>query len=259
MTQSAIFPDLKNKSVFITGGGSGIGASLTEGFLRQGAKTAFVDIAVDDSTKLVTTLEEKHGAPALFCHADITDTNALRDAIAKAADAHGPIDVLVNCAANDERKDWQDHTPDYWDGMMDINLKSYFFAMHAVAPSMAERGSGAIVNFSSISYMMGNAKYVSYTAANAGITAMTRTMARELGPDGVRVNAIAPGWVLTPKQIRDHGKPEDLARHLDRQCLKEHMKAEDIVDSVLFLSSASSRMMTGQCIAVDAGVVTVSA
>lgn len=253
MTNPALFPDLDGASVFVTGGGSGIGAALVEGFVAQGARVAFGDIR--DSRGLANDLGARFANAPLFLECDITDTGALRRAIAEAGAAHGPVSVLVNNAANDDRHRLDAVTPDYWDRMMAVNLKAYFFACQAVAPGMAAAGRGAIVNFSSISYIMGNAGYPVYTAANAAITGMTRSLARELGPQGVRVNAVAPGWVLTEKQRALWATPEGLADHLARQCLPEHLMPEDLVGPVLFLASQASRMITGQCIAVDGGVV----
>jgi len=161
----------------------------------------------------------------------------------------------VNNAANDARHTAEEVTEDFWDQSQAINLKSYFFACQAVVAGMRAAGGGAVVNMSSISYMMGNAGYPAYTTANAGINGMTRSLAREFGPDKIRFNALAPGWVLTEKQIEQWVTPEALAAHIDRQCLKDTLKPQDIVDAVLFLSSASSRMMTGQLMAVDGGVV----
>lgn len=257
MSDIATFPDLRGRAVFITGGGSGIGAALTEGFLAQGALVAFIDLA--DSTPLVQDLGERYGTAPLFIQGDITDTDGLRAAVAQAAESHGPAAVLVNNAANDQRHAWQDVTPEEWDRHMAVNLKSYFFAIQAVAPAMIAAGRGAIVNFSSVSYMIGMTGMPAYTAANAGILALTRTMARELGPSGVRVNALAPGWVLTEKQKALWVTPEALADYMPRQALKESMVPDDIVAPVLFLASEASRMMTGQSISVDGGVVSVSA
>lgn len=253
MTFLPSFPDLQDTSVLITGGGSGIGAVLTEAFLRQNARVAFIDIA--DATGFAEQVGQDTGNDPMFLRADVTDTDALDGAVASATARHGPIDILVNNAANDERHKTMDVTPEYWDWAMGINLKSYFFACKAVLGGMRARRSGAIVNFSSISYMMGNAGYPAYTSANAAITGMTRSLAREFGPDGVRVNAIAPGWVLTEKQKALWATPEALAGHLDRQCLKEHMVPEDIAGTALFLASHASRMITGQTLAVDGGVV----
>jgi len=249
-----IFPDLDGKSVFITGGGSGIGAAVTEAFLRQGARVAFVQRS--DATGFVDRMEAETGNRPLFQACDITDTDRLKSCIAAAGEAHGPITALVNNAANDKRHKTEDVDPDFWDWSQAINLKSYFFACQSVVAGMRAAGGGAIVNFSSISYMMGNAGYPAYVTANGGITAMTRALAREFGPDHIRVNALMPGWVLTDKQIEMWATEEDLKAHLDRQCLKEHLKPEDITGGVLFLASRISRMMTGQALVIDGGVVT---
>ena len=257
MTSFATFHDLKDASIFITGGGSGIGAALTDGFLGQGAKVAFVGRT--DASGFVTAMEAKHGTAPLFIQCDITDTTALQVAISQSAKAHGPITVLVNNAANDKRHAALDVDPEFWDWSTSINLDAYFFACQAVIPGMKQAGGGAIINFSSISYMMGNAGYVAYTTANAGITGMTRCLAREFGPDNIRLNALAPGWVLTPKQKDLWADPASLAAHLEKQCLKEHLVEQDVVDATLFLASNTSRMVTGQTLAVDGGVVTVAA
>lgn len=257
MTSYATFHDLKDASVFITGGGSGIGAALTDGFLGQGAKVAFVGRS--DASDFVAEMEAKHGTAPLFIQCDITDTVALQAAITQAAEVHGPVTVLVNNAANDKRHNALDVEPEFWDWSLSINLDAYFFACQAVIPGMQAASGGAIINFSSISYMMGNAGYIAYTTANAGITGMTRSLAREFGPDNIRANALAPGWVLTPKQKELWADPASLAAHLDKQCLKEHLVEQDVVDATLFLASKTSRMMTGQTLAVDGGVVTVAA
>ncbi|MGJ5621570.1 SDR family NAD(P)-dependent oxidoreductase [Sulfitobacter sp. MF3-043] len=254
MTQIATFHDLQGKSVYITGGGSGIGGSLTDGFLSQGANVAF--IGRSDASAFVADMQEKHGRAPLFLQGDVTDTDRLQATIKEAADTFGPVEVLVSNAANDQRHTMAELTPERWDALLAINLKAYFFAAQAVAPGMQAKGAGSIINFSSISYMMGNAGYLVYTTANGGITALSRSLARELGPDGVRVNALAPGWVLTEKQLEKWATPKDLAAHLDRQCLKTHLAPRDIVDAVLFLASDASRMMTGQCMVVDGGTVT---
>ncbi len=253
MNTNATFHDLKGKSVFITGGGSGIGAALTEGFLQQGAKVSFVQRS--DATDFCAEMQKKYAQKPLFIPCDITDVDALKQAIKQAAETNGPIEVLVNNAANDQRHTTEEVDERFWDWSQSINLKAYFFACQAVIAGMRAAGGGSIINFSSISYMMGNSGYVSYTTANSGINGMTRSLAREFGPDNIRVNAIAPGWVLTDKQLKLWVTPEALAAHMDRQCLKQHLKPEDIVDSVLFLASQSSRMMTGQAMVVDGGVV----
>ena len=249
----ATYPDLNGKSVFITGGGSGIGASLTEGLLRQGAKVAFCQRS--DASAFCDAMQAATGNRPLFLLCDITDITALRGVIAQAEAAHGPITVLVNNAANDQRHDSLAVDEAFWDWSQAINLKAYFFAAQAVIPSMQAAGGGSIINFSSISYMMGNAGYVAYTTANSGINGMTRTLAREFGPDRIRVNALAPGWVLTQKQKDLWVTPEGLQAHLDRQCLKDPLAPEDIVGGMLFLASDASKMMTGQALVIDGGVV----
>jgi NAD(P)-dependent dehydrogenase (short-subunit alcohol dehydrogenase family) len=250
---TATYQDLRGKSVFITGGGSGIGAFLTEGFLAQGAQVAFVQRS--DSSGFCDEMEAKHGNRPLFIQCDITNIEALKAAIEQSAEAHGDIDVLVNNAANDKRHEAGDVDEEFYDWMMAINLKAYFFACQAVAEGMKAKGGGSIINFSSISYMMGNAGYPLYTTANSGINGMTRSLAREFGPDKIRVNAIAPGWVLTDKQKEMWVTPEALEAHLARQCLKDTLAPEDIVGATLFLASESSKMMTGQAMVVDGGVV----
>ena len=254
MSKIATFHDLKDASVFITGGGSGIGASLTDGFMAQGAKVAF--IGRSDASDFVADMEQKHGRAPIFIQGDITDTAALKDAIDASAQSHGPITALVNNAANDKRHSTEEVDSDFWDWMMAVNLKAYFFACQAVIPQMKQAGYGSIINFSSISYMMGNAGYPLYTAANSGINGMTRSLAREFGPDRIRVNALAPGWVLTQKQKDMWVTEEGLAAHLDRQCLKDTLDPDDMIHGVLFLASQTSKMMTGQALVIDGGVVT---
>ena len=253
MKNTVTFHDLNGASVFITGGGSGIGASLTEGFLEQGARVAFVQRS--DATAFCDEMEARYGTRPLFMPCDITDDAALKACIAQAGEAHGTVTCLVNNAANDKRHSTAEVDSDFFDWMIAINLKAYFFACQAVIPGMQAAGGGSIINFSSISYMMGNAGYPLYTAANSAINGMTRSLAREFGPDRVRVNALAPGWVLTQKQLDKWATPEGLAAQMDRQCLKEHLEPRDIVGAVLFMASGASRMMTGQAMVVDGGVV----
>lgn len=255
MTNSSFpkYPDLAGKAVFITGGGSGIGATLTEGFLKQGARVAFVQRS--DGTAFAAEMGAKTGNMPLFLQCDITDTEALRAAVARAEAAHGAATVLISNAANDQRHTTEEVTPEFIDRALDINFKAYFFAAQAVIPGMKAAGGGSIINFSSISYMMGNAGYPIYTSANSAINGLTRSLAREFGPNRIRVNALAPGWVLTRKQIDLWVTPEGLAAHLERQCLKDTLSPEDIVGGALFLASDSSRMMTGQALVIDGGVV----
>ncbi|MDD2867575.1 SDR family NAD(P)-dependent oxidoreductase [Neomegalonema sp.] len=248
------FPGLAGASVMVTGGGSGIGAALTEAFLRQGAKTAFVQRS--DASAFCEEMERRTGARPLHIPCDLTDVEALRAAFARAAEAHGPIGILVNNAADDDRHKTLDVTEAYWDANQAINLKSCFFAAQAVLPGMRAAGGGVIVNFSSLSYLMGLEGFPSYTASKAAIVALTRSLAREFGPEGIRVNALVPGWVLTEKQKRLWVTPEGLAAHVARQCLKETLAPADVAGPTLFLASGLSRMMTGQALVIDGGVAT---
>ena len=250
----ARFPDLEGRSVFITGGAANIGAAITEGFAEQGAKVAFLDIA--DGTELCDRIEAAHGNRPLAIRADVTDSAAVATALKQAAEAHGPVTVLVNLASFDERHNTVDVTPEYWRHLLARNLDHVFFTSQAAIPGMIAAGGGRIVNFSSISYMMGMSEYPAYTAAKSAINALSRGMAREFGASGIRVNAIMPGWVLSDRQMRLWANPEALAAFLDKQCIKEHLYPADMVGPVLFRASDASRMMTGQALVVDGGVVT---
>ena len=196
----ATFPDLEGSSVFITGGGSGIGAALTEGFVAQGAKVAFVQRS--DASDFAAELGSKYGRAPLFIECDVTDIPALQAAMRQAAEAHGAITVLVNNAANDQRHEVEDYTVEAWDAAQAVNLRHHFFAIQAAIPGMRAAGGGSIVNYSSISYKIGAAGYLAYVAAKSAITGLTYGMARTLGPDNIRVNAILPGAVLTERQLR---------------------------------------------------------
>jgi len=215
MSEFATFHDLKDAHVFITGGGSGIGAALTAGFLQQGANVSFVQRS--DASEFVLYMGKTFGREPLFLACDITDISALKMAMKQAEDRFGPITVLVNNAANDTRHDLADLSPDGWDDAMNVNLRPHFFTAQAVAPAMKTRGGGAIINFTSIAYMMGGAGYPAYASAKAAITGLTRALARELGPDNIRVNALMPGWVLTDRQLRLWADKDALAAHLDKQ------------------------------------------
>lgn len=253
MMPSARFPDLKDASVFLTGGGSGIGAALTEGFLRQGARVAFVQRS--DASDFVDHMERTTGNRPLFLPCDVTDTPALEAAIAQAARAHGPVTRLVCAAANDQRHATLETDEAFFDWSISLNLKHYFFAAKAAIPGMRAAGGGSIVLYSSISYLMATSGYPVYLASNAAITGLARTLAREFGADRIRVNALAPGWVMTARQKDLWVTDEALASHLGRQCLKDPLQPEDMVGGTLFLASDASRMMTGQCLVIDGGVV----
>jgi len=254
MTPKATYHDLRDAAVFVTGGGSGIGAAITDAFLAQGANVAFAQRS--DATRFCDEMAARHNRRPLAVQADSTRKDDADAAIAAAVAAFGPLHVLVNNAANDDR-----HTADkideaYWDASQAINLKACFFVAQTAARSMRTRGGGAIVNITSISYMMGNPGYVSYTTANSALNGMTRSLAREWGADGIRVNAVAPGWVLTDRQMKLWYKEEGFNRYLKRQCLSRKLEEADIADGVLFLASNASEMITGQALVIDAGVVT---
>jgi NAD(P)-dependent dehydrogenase (short-subunit alcohol dehydrogenase family) len=253
MMPSARFPDLKGASVLITGGGSGIGAALTEGFALQGCKVAFIDISEAASEALCDAVEKSAGARPLFLKCDLRDVEALRAAVARAAAAHGPVTVLINNAAFDQRHAVEDVTPDFWDDNQSINLRPHFFSAQAVAPGMKAAGRGSIINFTSTSFLINHPDMPSYTAAKAGIIGLTKGLAGKLGPDGIRVNAIAPGWVITERQRALWVTDEALSAHVAKQCIRQVMKPEDMVGPCLFLASDASLMLTAQTLIVDGG------
>jgi NAD(P)-dependent dehydrogenase (short-subunit alcohol dehydrogenase family) len=247
------FHDLKGKHVFITGGGSGIGAFLTAGFLSQGAKVSFVQRS--DAGAFIDQMQATHGTSPHFIACDLTDIDAVKSAMQSAQDAQGDIDILVNNAGNDVRHTLADMDVADWDFNHAVNLRPYFFTAQFAAPFMAKNGGGSIINYSSASYLMGNAGYPAYVAANAAITGLTRALARELGGQNIRVNTIVPGWVLTQKQLEQWATPSDLEAHLEKQCLKTHLAPEDMIGGTLFLASNASKMITGQVLVIDGGVV----
>lgn len=253
MAYSAVFPDLKGKPVLITGGGSGIGAALTEGFALQGARVAFIDIADAPSEALCDRIADKTGTRPLFLKTDLRDIDALRAAVAKAEAAHGAALVLVNNAARDDRHDLAAVTPEYWDANQAVNLKPHFFTAQAVAEGMKKAGTGSIINFTSTSFLINLGTMPSYTAAKAGIIGLTKGLAGALGPHGIRVNAIAPGWVITERQKELWVTEESLAAHVAKQCIREIMQPDDIVGPCLFLASDAARMLTAQTMIVDGG------
>jgi len=255
MTPNATYSDLKDRSVLITGGGTGIGAALTEGFVHQGAKVAFLDIAEDESRALVSRLEKEAVHKPLFLHTDLRDIAALRQAVARAAEANGPATVLVNNAARDDRHEIEAVDEEYWEENQATNLRHQFFVAQAVVPGMKQAGGGSIVNFTSTSYMLNIGDMPSYTAAKAGVVGLTKGLAGKLGRHGIRVNAIAPGWVMTERQRRLWVTDEALSAMIDRQCLKEEIQPADMVGPCLFLASNAARMVTAQVLIADGGVL----
>ncbi|KFB08445.1 SDR family NAD(P)-dependent oxidoreductase [Nitratireductor basaltis] len=249
------YSDLMDVSVLITGGGSGIGAALTEGFLAQGAKVAFIDIAEEESRALCDGLNARYGRSPLFVNADLRDIEAIKAAAGEAEKAHGPVMVLVNNAAWDDRHEIEAVTQEYWDNNQAINLRPQFFAVQSVVTGMKAAGRGAIVNFTSTSYMLNHHAMPAYTAAKAGIVGLTKGLAGALGPHGIRVNAIAPGWVMTRRQKDLWVTKEGVEDTIDRQCLKRTLEPEDMVGPCLFLASEAARGMTAQTMIVDGGIL----
>lgn len=249
------YPDLAGQGVIITGGGSGIGAALVAGFAAEGARVAFLDIAEVESRTLVSELDGKVEHLPLYIGADLRDIAALRVAIETAAAALGGIRVLVNNAARDDRHDLETVEPDYWDENQAVNLRHHFFAAQAVAPHMRKGGGGAIVNFSSIAFLLNMGELPGYATAKAGIIGLTKSLAGKLGPDRIRVNAILPGMVLTERQKRLWIDDDAKAGGIDRQCLKRSLLAEDMVGPTLFLASDASAAITAQSLIVDGGML----
>ncbi len=251
----ASYPSLRDRVTLVTGGGSGIGASLVEQFAMQGAMVAFFDIAVEESQKLVETVAAR-GAPApLFIRCDLTDIDALRSAIATVETKLGAIRALVNNAANDDRHAYESVTPEYWDRCLAVNLRHHFFTIQAVAPRMAEAGGGSIVNMSSIGWIIPSVRQVAYVTAKAAIVGLTRTMAHELGSSNIRVNCVLPGAIVTERQQRLWLTPEYTAKILEAQSLKRSLVPGDVARLVLFLTADDSESMTNQSYIIDGGWV----
>jgi D-xylose 1-dehydrogenase len=251
----AIYPSLKGRSVFISGGGSGIGASITEAFAAQGAKVAFCDMAEEPSRALVDRLAAEGHGSVLFHQADVRDIEQLRASIARAAEANGPITVLINNAARDDRHAVETVTPEYWDERFAVNLKHQFFAAQAVLPMMKAAGGGSIVNFGSTSWMIGQGGMPAYTTAKSAVAGLTRSVARDFGPFNIRVNAIAPGWIMTERQKSLWLTPEGKEELMKRQCLKRELQPVEMARLTLFLAADDSSAMTNQTYIADGGWV----
>ena len=251
----ATYPSLKGRSVFITGGGSGIGESLVRHFCAQASRVAFVDMAEEPSRRLVDAITaEGHSAP-LFIPCDLRNVEELQAATAQAMRQNGPIQVLCNNAGNDDRHQTRDVTVAYWDDRMAVNLRHQFFAAQAVRPQMSALGGGSIINFGSITWMVGDHDCPAYVTAKAAVYGMTRALARELGPERIRVNCMVPGWVMTERQKELWVSEEALAQFIERQCLRHEMVPADLVGPCLFLASDASAMITAQTLIVDGGVM----
>jgi NAD(P)-dependent dehydrogenase (short-subunit alcohol dehydrogenase family) len=248
----AIYPDLAGKNVVITGGGSGIGSELTTAFAGQGARVWFLDIAEEASLQLQTALAGSLHAPT-FVKCDLTDLDALKDVFTRIEAEAGAVDILLNNAANDDRHEIESVTPGYWENRMNVNLRHLFFAAQAVVPGMKRRGEGVILNFGSISWHIPHTQLSLYMTAKAAIEGMTRALARELGPHGIRANTVVPGGVRTPRQVALWHNPDEEARIVAGQCLPERVEMQDVAALALFLASNNARRCSGREYFVDAG------
>jgi len=249
----ASYPSLRGRITFVTGGGSGIGEELVRSFTRQGSQVAFVDIAEEASRQLCAELAEETGREPWFLPCDVRDVPALQAAVAQVGRDLGDISVLLNNAGNDQRHALEDVTPEYWDDRMAVNQRHLFFAAQAVVPQMTRRGGGSIVNWGSTSWRLAMGGMPAYTMAKAGIHGLTRGLARDLGPLGIRVNTLLPGWVMTGRQLAHWVTPEVEAELQARQCLKERLLPGHIASMALFLASDDSAMVTAEELTVDAG------
>ena len=254
MIYGAIYPSLKGKTIIVSGGGSGIGESIVTHFAEQGAKVGFLDIADEPSKALETSLSVA-GYSAMYVRCDVTDTTALRNAVDVIREEYGPVGVLVNNAAHDQRHKFADVTPEYWDERIAINIKHQFFAAQAVAGDMKSLGGGSIINMGSTSWMIGNGGMACYTASKSAVLGLTRSMARDLGEFNIRVNSIAPGWIMTQRQIDLWVDDEAEKEIMLRQCLKRKLEPADIARPVLFFASDEAGACTNQSYIVDGGWV----
>ncbi len=251
--QGAIYPSLKDRTVLVTGGGSGIGEAIVRQFLGQGARVGFIDIDAEASKQLLASLS---APPTVhYQHADLRDIGALRRAVAGIREALGPITILVNNAARDDRHRIEDVTPEYWDERIAVNLKHQFFAAQAVAPDMLQAGGGAIINIGSVSWVVGQGNMPCYTTAKSAVQGLTRALARDLGPNNVRVNSILPGCIMTQRQQDLWLTAEGEAELMQRQCLKRKLVPDDIARVVLFFAADDSGACTNQNYIVDGGWV----
>jgi len=253
MPSFAVYPSLKDRVVLVSGGGSGIGASIVEHFCQQGSKVGFVDLDEPVSKALVEAIKGK-GLPApLFRKCDIRDTKAYQAAIVEIAASLGPVTVLVNNAARDDRHKIEDVTEAYWDERIATNLRHQFFAIQSVVPGMKKAGGGSVVNLSSMSFVAMTRNLAVYQAAKAAVIGMTRGLARDLGGDMIRVNSVMPGWIMTERQIKMWLTPEAEADLMKQQCLPEKLYPADIARMILWLSADDSRLVTAQNFIVDGG------
>jgi len=249
---TATYSELQGRTVLVTGGGQGIGEAIVRAFVRQGARVAFLDIAQAASEALAAELSEQ-GATVVFQLCDLTDIPALRASIDDLAGQVGPFQVLINNAGSDARHATEEVTESYWDERVAVNLKHQFFAAQAVLPAMRAAGAGCIVNLGSTSWLAGQGGMVAYTACKSAVIGLTRSLARDYGRYGVRVNAVAPGWIMTPRQLEQWVTSETIAELHQRQCLKRMLQPSEVAEFVVFLSSDAASACTAQHYVVDGG------
>ena len=250
MSNEAVYPSLNNKVVVVTGGGSGIGESITRSFIKQGAKVAFLDFNEKDSMKLINELNTDN-LHFEFC--DLRDIEQLKNSIKKINSKFGPIQILVNNAARDDRHSLQSVTSEYFDERIATNLKHQLFASQAVVSDMEKNGGGAIINMGSTSWMIGQGGMPCYTTAKSAIQGLTRGLARDLGPKNIRVNCVVPGWIMTERQVDMWLTPESEKELMDRQCIKRKLFPKDIARFVLFMASDEASACSNQSFVVDGG------
>ena len=251
--QDAVYPSLLDQPVFVTGGASGIGASIVRHFAAQGSRVAFVDIQREAGAALADEIAAAGHPRPLFLPCDLTDIPALQAAVAQGAAALGRFTTLVNNAAHDDRHDWRRVTVEYWEERLAVNLRHQFFAIQAIAPLMIAAGRGSIINFGSVSWRVATGGMPAYPTSKAGVEGLTRSFARDLGGHGIRVNCVSPGWIMTERQRALWVTPEAEKNTLDLQCLKALLYPADLARMVLWLAAEDSRMCTAHTWHVDAG------
>ena len=254
MNEIASYPSLKNKTVLITGGASGIGASIVENFLQQGSKVAFLDKDKDLGNNLIDQLKQKNFKP-VFKECDLVDIEEMKNKINEIREELGLISILVNNAANDQRHNIDDVTPEFWDDRMNNNLRHYFFTSQSVYKDMKKIGNGSIINIGSYSWMLAQGGMPGYTTAKSAVMGLTRTLARDLGIYNIRVNSVVPGWIITERQKKLWLTPEIEKETLNRQCIKRLLNPNDISKTVLFFASDQSSGISAQNYVVDGGIV----
>jgi NAD(P)-dependent dehydrogenase (short-subunit alcohol dehydrogenase family) len=251
----ATYPSLRNRVIFVTGGGTGIGESIVSAFCRQGAKVGFVDIKRQESLQLCDTLERETSNRPLFIECDLREVECLKEAIEKTRAEFGNISVLINNAADDTRIDFKDVTQEMWDDRFAVNLRPVFFAAQAVYQQMMELGFGSIINFGSICWKLKQGQMHAYAASKAAMVGLTRSLARDFGSVGIRVNTLVPGWTMTKRQLATYVDVDTENWITQTQCIKRSLKPEDVANMALFLAADDSAMVSAQTFVVDGGMV----